>query len=228
MSNDSYGFFTSGAKALSFLTPGTTHTGVITEDPYVQQQIDPVTSEPKTWKNGDPMLQLVVPVMTNYRDPEIEDDDGSRRLFIGNQGMRNAVSKAVKAAGAKGLDVGGTITVRYTHEGERTNPALNPPKFYDAHYVPPVGGDSGQFLGTASAAGNSAPQGVSAPAQPPLGPLGGNGAGVPPSVQPAVNAGPVQQVSTQGMPPNMTIDVWQSLSPEARQALASLPVAGQQ
>src|ERR1700684_2670443 len=130
--NDSYGFFQSGAPSLKFLTLGQQHSGVICEEPYVQQQTDPKDGAPKTWPNGDPMLQLVVPMKTGERDASIEDDDGERRLFIANKGMREAVQKAVAASGAKGLDVGGTLTVQWTAEGEKTNPAFNAPKIYVA------------------------------------------------------------------------------------------------
>jgi hypothetical protein len=217
MSNDSYGFFQSGAPSLKFLQLGTSHTGTICEDPYVQQQTDPKDGTPKTWPNGDPMLQLVIPMKTAYRDAEVEDDDGERRLFVANKGMREAVQKAVSSAGAKGLDIGGQLTVTWTSEGEKTNPAFSAPKLYQAHYVPPQGGDSGQFLGTSSAPSTSAPAAAPAPAQPAAQPVGTNGAAAPAPAQPAA---PV--VSTQGMPAGMTPEVWQSLSPEARQALANI------
>lgn len=226
MSNDSYGFFQSGAPSLKFLQLGTAHTGTICEEPFVQQQTDPADGSPKTWKNGDPMLQLVIPMKTAYRDPEVEDDDGERRLFIANKGMREAVQKAVASAGAKGLDIGGQLTVQWTAEGEKTNPAFNAPKLYQAHYIPPQGGESGQFLGTATAGGVTGAPATGNGASPAAQPVGS--VGVPVAVQPPVNAGPVPAqpsaaaVSTQGMPAGMTPEVWASLSPEARQALANI------
>jgi hypothetical protein len=210
--NDSYGFFQSGAASLKFLELGTTHSGVISEEPYVQQQTDPKDGSPKTWKNGDPMLQLVVPMKTQYRDAEIEDDDGERRLFIANKGMREAVQRAVSTSGAKGLDVGGTLTVQYVADGEKTNPAFNAPKIYTATYVPPQGGQSGQFLGTASAATNPAAQAAPAAASGPAQPVGSNGATAPATTV----AAPAN------LPAGMTPEVWASLSPEAQQALANI------
>lgn len=173
------------------------------------------------------MLQLVIPMKTNERDPSLEDDDGERRLFIANKGMREAVQKAVSLSGAKGLDIGGTLAVQWVAEGEKTNPAFNAPKIYTATYTPPVGGQSGQFLGTASAAADSATQGATAAAQPAAQHVVGNGSAAPAAAQPVVGAGPVPANTMPAAPaaplPNgMTQEVWNSLSPEARQALANI------
>lgn len=144
MSNDSYGFLggnsTPGAK---FTDPGASVTGVIAEEPTSSQQTTP-KGDLKTWDDGNPMLQLVVTLQTSERDSEIEDDDGKRRLYVKGQ-MKKAVGDAVRTVGAKGLDVGGTLTVTYTHDGERSNPAFSPPKQYVAVYVAPTG-DSAAFL----------------------------------------------------------------------------------
>lgn len=123
-----------GAPSASFPTPGTKIGGTITETPTVQQQRDPADGKPKFWDDGNPMMQLVVTIQTGLRDPSIEDDDGRRRLFVKGQ-MKNAVSDAVRAAGAPGLQVGGTLDVAYTHDGEAKR-GLNAPKQYKARYTP--------------------------------------------------------------------------------------------
>ena len=162
--NESYDFFAAGAPPpAKFPTPGTSVSGIITEEPQMSQQTDP-SGELKTWQDGNPMMQLVVTLKTEQRDPAIEDDDGSRRVFIKGQ-MRNAVQTAVKNARAKGLDVGGTLTVTYTHDGERSNPAFSPPKQYEAQYVPPKSDGGAAFLGTngkSAAAPTNLPPGMSA------------------------------------------------------------------
>jgi hypothetical protein len=124
-----------GAPTAKFPTPGTTVGGRITEPPKVEQQRDIQSGEQKFWSNGDPMMQLVVTVQTDQRDPAIEDDDGRRRIFVKGQ-MKNAVADAVRAAGARGLEVGGTLHVRYTHDGEQTKRGFSAPKQYAAKYVP--------------------------------------------------------------------------------------------
>ncbi|MBU8549761.1 hypothetical protein IMX12_13175 [Streptomyces sp. Babs14] len=124
-----------GAPTAKFPTPGTTVGGRITEQPKVEQQRDIQSGEAKFWSDGNPMMQMVVTVQTDQRDPAIEDDDGRRRIFVKGQ-MKNAVADAVRQAGARGLEVGGTLQVRYTHDGEQKNRAFSPPKQYAAHYTP--------------------------------------------------------------------------------------------
>ncbi|MFD7794366.1 hypothetical protein [Streptomyces sp. NPDC059759] len=123
-----------GAPTAKFPNPGTSVGGRITEKPTVEQQRDISTSEPKFWSDGNPMMQLVVTVQTEERDPEIEDDDGRRRLFVKGQ-MKNAVADAVRAVGGRGLEVGGTLTVTYSHDGQAKQRGFNPPKQYTATYA---------------------------------------------------------------------------------------------
>lgn len=124
-----------GAPTAKFPTPGTVVGGRITEPPTVEQQRDMQSGEKKFWSDGNPMMQLVVTVQTDERDPSIEDDDGRRRIFVKGQ-MKNAVADAVRDAGAKGLEVGGALHVRYTHDGTPKQRGFSPPKQYAARYVP--------------------------------------------------------------------------------------------
>jgi hypothetical protein len=142
-----------------FPTPGTTVSGRITERPTVEQQRDYTTGELKWWEDGKPQQQLVVTVATDLRDPEVQDDDGTRRFYVKGQ-MKNAVAQAVRAAGARGLEVGGVLTVTYSGDGERKNPRFNAPKNFTAQYVP------------AAAAELNTPE-------PPAGATAGAGAGIP-------------------------------------------------
>jgi len=123
-----------GAPSAKFPTPGTTLSGRITERPTVEQQRDIKDGSKKFWSDGNPMMQLVVTVQTDERDPQLEEDDGRRRLFVKGQ-LKNAIADAVRAAGARGLEVGGTLTVTYTHDGTATQRGFNPPKQYTAQYV---------------------------------------------------------------------------------------------
>lgn len=124
-----------GAPSAAFPSIGTTLTGRVTEKPSVEQQRDISTGEKKFWNDGNPMMQLVVTLQTEQRDPSIEDDDGRRRLFVKSQ-MKNAIADAVRAAGAKGLEVGGTLTVTFTHELPPKQRGFSPMKQYAAQYVP--------------------------------------------------------------------------------------------
>src|SRR5690606_2848911 len=92
-------------------------------------------------------------------DPEVADDNGERALYIkGN--LLKAVREAVRKAGAKGLDVGGTLTVTYSGDGEVSKRGINPPKLYTAVYAPPAQ-QADEFASGAPAA--------TPPVQPPAG-----------------------------------------------------------
>lgn len=125
-----------GAPTAKFPTGayGTTVGGRVTERPTVEQQRDIKTGDKKFWSDGNPMMQLVVTVQTDQRDPAIEDDDGRRRLFVKGQ-LKNAIADAVRLAGAKGLEVGGGLAVTYTHDGTASGPGMSPPKQYTASYT---------------------------------------------------------------------------------------------
>lgn len=125
-----------GAPAAKFPDIGTTIEGRIL-DTEVTQQTD-LDGNPKVWENnGKPMMQAVVTLQTDLRDPEIGDDDGIRRLFVKGQ-MQTAVRDAVKAAGARELKHGGTLKVQYHADGERKKAGYNAPKLYRAKYTAPA------------------------------------------------------------------------------------------
>ncbi|MFJ8995556.1 hypothetical protein ACIRQH_34770 [Streptomyces sp. NPDC102279] len=118
-----------------FPTLGASVSGRITERPTVEQQTDFTTGELKFWDDGKPQLQLVVTLATEQRDPENAEDDGTRRVYVKGQ-MKNAVAQAVRSAGARGLEVGGTLTVTYSADGVAKNPRFNAPKNFTAQYIP--------------------------------------------------------------------------------------------
>lgn len=134
-------------RSLSFKQTGTSHTGTISSAPEIQQQRDPETGDPKSWPDGNPMWQIVVPLQTTYRSADIEDDDGVRFLYVDgskkpeSRSKHVAVANAVRAAGAKGLEIGGQLTITYTGDGPKspgTSAVSSPPKQYQATYVAPA------------------------------------------------------------------------------------------
>lgn len=150
-----------GAPTAKFPAHGAVVSGRVTERPTVEQQRDIKTGEKKFWSDGNPMMQLVVTVQTEFRDPALEDDDGRRRLFVKGQ-LKNAIADAVRAAGAKGLEVGGTLAVKYTHDGTASGVGMSPPKQYIARYT----AAATNALHTPDP-GTAAPQQQYAPAAPP-------------------------------------------------------------
>jgi hypothetical protein len=128
-------FLTGGrTPAAKFPTLGASVGGPITEEPQERQQTDYETREPLTWSDGSPRMQWVITVQTDRCDDE--DDDGRRRIFAKGQ-LLNEIRRAVKKAHAKDIEVGGVLTVTYVRDGERTDAGLDPPKVYEATYVPP-------------------------------------------------------------------------------------------
>lgn len=152
MSTDPNAFLLGGGgKSAKFENVGDSVTGSITQVPEVRQQTKLEDGTPLTWDNGDPKMQLVVSLQTELR--EDGDDDGIRKLYVkgskdpASKSMHAAVAAAVQQAGAKGLEVGGRLTVRYVGNGVAKTRGFNPPKQYEASYV----AASASFLGTTAA-----------------------------------------------------------------------------
>jgi len=126
-----------GIRSASFQNVGEFVVGLIARQPEVQQQRDFETGELKFWSDGNPMMQLRVVLTTDQRDPEDPEDSGERAVYIrGN--MQRAVAQAVRAAGAKGLAVGGKLLIKYSGDGKAARRGLNAPKLYEAKYRPPA------------------------------------------------------------------------------------------
>lgn len=125
----------SGVKSAKFERVGDSIVGIIARQPEVQQQRDFNTGEAKTWKDGKPALQVRVILSTELRDEDDPADVGERALFV-KSGIQTAVAKAIRAAGAPGLEVGGQLWVKFVGEGKAEKPK-NPPKIYDAKYKAP-------------------------------------------------------------------------------------------
>lgn len=104
----------------------------------VSQQTDYATNAPKFYDDGKPVMQVVVTIATDERDPSVENDDGTRKLYVRGQ-MTAAVREALRQAGAR-LEVGGTLAVQYASDKPSEKRGFNPQKIYKAQYVPPASG----------------------------------------------------------------------------------------
>lgn len=122
-----------GIPSAKFPTVGTVVKGTIVSAKTSQQR-DMDTDELKTWNDGSPMMQIEIVLQTDERDPEVEDDDGQRKLWV-KGGMMTAVKAAIKKANSK-LEAGGTLAVKYSGNGEPKKKGYNPPKQYVAEYAP--------------------------------------------------------------------------------------------
>ena len=121
-----------GVTPAKFETIGASATGKIVHA-EVQQQREIDTGKPKFWDDGKPRMQIVVHLQTTQRDPAVSDDDGKRAVYCrGN--MLKALRSALRTAGAQ-LEVGGTLAVTYTGDGEAKR-GFNAPKLYTVTYTP--------------------------------------------------------------------------------------------
>jgi hypothetical protein len=124
-----------GTASAKFDQVGKVYKGVIVRA-EVQQQREIDTGELKTWKDGSPMLQIKVVLATDERAADEPDDNGERAIYLKGNSLV-AVRNAVKKVGAKGLQIGGKLALKYTGDGEKTNKAFNAPKLYTAIYEAP-------------------------------------------------------------------------------------------
>lgn len=132
----------------------TIHRGKLLEGKTMQQR-DINSGEPKFWQDGKPVMQLVLTLQTDIRDPQDPDDDGKRNLYVSSPNMRTAIRDAVKTSGAQEMKLGGELAICWVAEGEQKNKAHNPPKIYKAMWTPPD--PAVDFLGLGSAPANATP-----------------------------------------------------------------------
>jgi hypothetical protein len=148
-----------GVPSAKFPEVGTVVKGTVVKA-ETSQQTDFTTGEPKTYSDGNPMLQVVVTLQTDERDPEVDNDDGLRKVYVKGQ-MRKAVGDAVRASGSK-LEPGGILAVQFVSEEEPEKRGLNPKKVYRAQYQPAQAAQVDEALTGPDAQPAQAP----APAQP--------------------------------------------------------------
>lgn len=136
-----------GIPAAKFPTIGTVVKGTV-KNWETTQQTDFDTGKPLFWDDGKPRLQVVITIQTDERDPEVEHDDGLRKLYVKGQ-MQKAVSGAIRAAGRPGLEVGAQIAVQFNSEEPQQRG--NPKKVYVAQYAGPDLTAGPDLLGAAAA-----------------------------------------------------------------------------
>lgn len=149
-----------GIKSAAFPDQQYGHTvaGIIIRPPQVRQQTDFDTGKPKVFDNGDPMMQIVVQVQTDLRDPADSTDDGVRAFYLKGQ-VQAAVRDAVRTAGAKGLELGGHLAVRYIKDEPNSRGRGKDKKVYAARYTAPTAAAANDALMSDSqpVAGTAAP-----------------------------------------------------------------------
>src|SRR5690554_2646854 len=194
----------SGIKSIKWKDHQIGHTviGTICEPPKVEQMKKYQSDELDFWPSGDPKMQIIVTLQTGLRDDG--EDDGRRRLYI-EFWMMSPVRDAVKAAGAKGLEVGGRLAIRWvsgTGQGEG-----NARQFVAEYAAPMV--DPGSLLN-----GGSQPQ-QQAPA--PQAPMMQQQA--PAQAAPTSPGATTPAPAPAGPPPGVDPAVWETLPAQQRAAV---------
>lgn len=93
--------------------PGTTYTGVIT-DVTLRQARKFESTEPDSWDDGTPKMEVVLTLATDYREAGNPDDTGERAIAIKLwSGQKKALIAACKAAGVDEPLVGQRFTVTH-------------------------------------------------------------------------------------------------------------------
>lgn len=122
-----------GIPSAAFENIGDSWRGQVIRAAKVQSR-DFETGELQTWDDGSPKYQLNIDIQTDVRDPEINGDDGVRRLYVrGN--LLQATRQALRAKSAKLLP-GGFIEATYTADGTASKRGFQPPKMYTATWEP--------------------------------------------------------------------------------------------
>ena len=189
---------------------GTTVGGLIVRAPEVRQQTDFDDGSPKFFPNGDPMMQIVVHVQTDLRDPATPTDDGVRAFYLKAQ-MMQAVRDAVRLAGGKGLDLGGHLAITHVRDEPNSRGRGKDKKIYSAVYRLPAAQAANDVLMAASAAQPNDGAWV---------PSGLPGVTVPPPPQqvaaPLVAAAPTPSPAA---PPGVDPAMWARMAPEQQAAV---------
>jgi len=139
------GFF-GGGKGITWPDqPPKTVSGTITCVHPPEPVNDPKTGLPTDRK------QVRIELETTERDADQQFDDGARTLYVKSY-IRSAIGDALRRAGAKEPEVGGTLTVTFVRTEPADRPGLSPSKHFEAVYSPPSKGVAEHF-GTAAAPG---------------------------------------------------------------------------
>lgn len=172
MSTETDDFMQEGGTSFSFdgVPPISVKGTVQVDAPVKMQQKDYDTGAPLTWDDGNPKWQWRVDLQTDLRTDA--GDDGLRSVYLKAR-SKSAVVAAVKAAGAKRLERGGTLELAYVSDdhSDPHRPTVTctpdcekgkgyPAKIYKATYSP-ADGFMGSDSATPTPSGNSVSNGAS-------------------------------------------------------------------
>lgn len=125
---------------------GDTCTGYIIAEPEEMDQTDQDSGEVKRWPNGQAKKVWKITLQTELRNPDDPEDEGIRTLWVKWKSLA-AVRDAVRAAGARDLEVGGRLALCFSAETDTGVRGKNKIKEYTARYAsPPPGSKNSGFM----------------------------------------------------------------------------------
>ncbi len=118
----------SAPPAIKFPVVGTEVSGTINGAPKLVQQRDYKTKALLEWPDGQPKMQLVIPLLL---------DDGTKGSLYVKSGLRDALHDALDDAGVQEPAMGGHLTVSYVGD-EPVEGVASMAKIYQMEYRPPA------------------------------------------------------------------------------------------
>lgn len=132
-----------GAAGFSFNRPGDSVLGQIITEPKAVQVKKFGTNELDFWPSGDPKMQTVFQVQTQWRNYEgianpdrTQPDSGIRTIYLKGKHFERATKDAILAVGASWLDIGGWFQATYTGDDYNSKAGIKP-KMFEVRYRPP-------------------------------------------------------------------------------------------
>lgn len=132
-----------GAAGFSFNRPGDSVLGQIITEPKAVQVKKFGTNELDFWPSGDPKMQTVFQVQTQWRNYEgianpdrTQPDSGIRTIYLKGKHFERATKDAILAVGASWLDIGGWFQATYTGDDYNSKAGIKP-KMFEVRYQPP-------------------------------------------------------------------------------------------
>lgn len=113
------------------------------EGTVVSAELKPSTEpggKPRLFPDGNPQFDFVFMIQTDQRDPDIQNDDGIRSVWMRSFGDdKKAILDAVTAAGDDDVNQGGWLKITLTGTVPAKTPGYAPRKIRSAEYRKPQG-----------------------------------------------------------------------------------------
>jgi hypothetical protein len=114
---------------------GTKFEGVITDLRTVQVRNYDDPNKLEYWDDGKPKLQIEVTLATEYIDATLDEDDGTRRVYLFGQKLQAAKAE-MKAKGIEKLEKGFKFAIEFVGTKPSSNKRYNDVKLYAIEVTP--------------------------------------------------------------------------------------------